>query len=748
MKWLRYAKLALLVSIILGTTLTFAQSSAITVENGLIKVQNTSYEVDFSATSGAITSIRDTGSPVNEAISPGDAGGSLWSATFDNDKRFDTSTGKFSYTVDGQKLTLTYDSDTVAATVLVDASDDHALKIQATLSNHSGSNIRLVGFPNDLRVTEADVQDALLPLMPGALLSADFFKKGVTYNGQYPGEYFADYEAIQAGQGKLALYSQQTSEVVQPVYAGFKHLIAETGQSSLTHNYKTWIADGADWTSPWVMLRIGQDYPDTIAAYRTDNGIDQYPALSDKLGADAEKYFSEPMYKLDVQMLHLKFSDLQTSVINKMNFPGLIEPVAFQVNGHDRNYPDMLPPATRWGTTADFAALVQSIHDKGGLVAPYTNLSWWDIKGPTLTSLPKGTSLNDVIVKDAHGLPDAETYSSHAGFVVDLNNAFVQNRIAQEHAALSNDVGVDGIFEDQWGNRAAPYDFNAAASNPATGYYEGVLKHFEAQASDHIMTEIGVDVLAKNAVGFMGTNYLWDMLGYRGATAPFTTYYPMGGMLLRDKVLLYQHNLASQTWTKNKDMLRWNLALGYNLSNAFLDDKTSMLNMDNPWLNLIGVFQKYALANYVDQPVQAYDDLGGGVRRTTFATYQVISNWNSDSPYVVGDDTLPPGGVITQANDGSVTAGVFTSYNGQALSSGDHYLVEVCSADAVKLFQPVGDDTPISIKPAKTGTPVVQAYSYDGTLLGTVDAMVSGDDVSFTYSATIAGQAVGYYQIQ
>jgi hypothetical protein len=102
------------------------------------------------------------------------------------------------------------------------------------------------------------------------------------------------------------------------------------------------------------------------------------------------------------------------------------------------------------------------------------------------------------------------------------------------------------------------------------------------------MTETGVDVLADKGIGFLGSNYLWDMLGYRGATAGVTTYYPMATMMLRDKTLFYQHNLASETWTKNKDMLRWNLSLGYGLSNDFFDKEKPGLNMDNPWLNLIG----------------------------------------------------------------------------------------------------------------------------------------------------------------
>ena len=744
MKWLRYAMI--LTSVVLGTALTLAQAEPITVADGLIKVRNTGYEIEFSATNGAITAIHDMAT--NAVVSSGNVGGSLWSATLDNDKLFDAASEDFSYSVDGQTLTLTYDGD-VDVAVTVDATDGNRLKLQAVVANQTGKNLRLVSFPNDLKITEAEVKDALLPLMPGALLSADFFQKGGTYNGQYPGELFADYEAVQTTSGKIALYSQ-IGTLVQPLYAGFEHVSAEAGQSALTHNYKTWIADGTTWTSPWTVIRVGQDYPDTIAAYRVENGIDQYPSLREKLGDDAEKYFSAPMYKLDVQVLHQLFSDLIANVVEKMNFPGLVEPVAFQVNGHDRNYPDMLPPATRWGTTEDFAALVQAIHERGGLVVPYTNFSWWDVKGPTLLNLPDGVTLNDVMVKDAHGLPDFETYSAHSGMVVDLNNAFVEYRIAQEHAALINDVGVDGIFEDQWGNRAAPYDFNAAAANPATGYFEGVLKHFDAQKDSHILTEVGVDVLAKDAVGFMGTNYLWDMLGYRGATAPFTTYYPMVGMLLRDKVLLYQHNLAAETWTKNKDMLRWNLSMGYNLSNAFLDSNTSDLNMDNPWLNLVGVFQKYVLANYADEPIQYYDEFGSGLIATNFKTYQVISNMDTSSSQgldMIRNVKLAPGGVAALANNGSVTAGIFTSYNGADLTPGDHYLVEVRANDGIKLFQPVGDDTAIQIMVTNADKSVVQAYGYDDHLIETVAATTTNNGVRFEYGATVGGQAVGYYKV-
>ncbi|HVU09912.1 MAG TPA: DUF6259 domain-containing protein, partial [Phototrophicaceae bacterium] len=415
--------------------------------------------------------------------------------------------------------------------------------------------------------------------------------------------------------------------------------------------------------------------------------------------------------------------------------------------GHDTNYPDFIPPDPRWGSTQDFADLVSEIHQRGGLAIPYTNFSWWNLNSPTLSALPSGTKLKDLVVSDVSGLPDLETYGPKSGVVVDLNNAFVQSRIAQQHDTLLNDVGVDGIFEDQFGNRDAPYDYNPSGLgnyDPSTTYYAGVVNHFRDQAGSHLMTELGIDVLAQFATGFMGSNYLWDMEGYR-TTAAYTSYYPMAGMLLRDKVLLYQHNLAAQTWTSNIDMLRWNLTQGYGLSNAVFDETLPGLNMANPWLNLVGVFQKYALANYADQLVQSFDDLGNDVTRTKFSTYTVYANWSTDMSYTQDNNTLPPGGVVTRANDGSVIAGVFTAFNGQPLSDGDHDLVEVRSADEIRIFQPVGSDTTIHIPGWSKAT--VTAYQYDGTEIADVDTTISGTDVSFAYQGTLQGQQVGYYSI-
>ncbi len=725
-----------------------ADAATFKAQDGLLKLANSHYEVAVSESSGAIAYILDKAT--GQKVSDGDDGNALWIATLAKGDPIAASAGQFSYSWDAPKttLTLTY-TGTADVTVKLVSSDGPWLKMQAEVTNHSGAVMTGFSFPNDLRFTGADVQDGLLPLMPGALIAPSFFVKGNSYINQYPGAMFADYLAIRSAVGKLALYSQKGS-ILQPVFLGFEHVAADSPSMKLTHRYKTWTADAGKWSSPSVVLRVGQDYPDSLLAYRADNGIDQYKSLSDKLGSAARAYFASPMYKLDLAVLKRSFVDLKSAVVDKIKIPGIVHLVALEPGGFDNNYPDFIPPDPKWGTTEQLTDFVKAIHAEGSLVVPYTNFSWWDTESATLKALPADTKIVDVIAKDKSGSMIIESYGPNAGFVMSLQHPFVKAKIAEQHQALKQTIGVDGIFEDQWGARNAPYDLNASGLtplDPATAYFEAILQHYRDHAVNNLMTEDGVDMLAENGVGFMGTNYLWDMIGLRSATAPVTRYYPMAGMLFRDKMLFYQHDLAAQTWTKNKDMLRWNLAQGYSLSNAFFDDSVPGLNMDNPWLALVGVFQKYALANYADQLVTRFEPVSGNVWRTDFGSYEVISNWSTTDSFTAGPHTLPPGGVVTQAKDGSVTAGVFTAFNGNPLSSGDHYLVEVRSKTDIKVFQPVGPDTTIHVVLPTTATVEIAAYGYDGSLISKVSADETGADLSFNYATTVNGQAVGYYRI-
>lgn len=754
----------------------FAVAPAVNAAGGLsfddegefIRVTNSYYEFAFNKSNGGIAYIQDMAT--GERVSEGGNGGYLWYAAADPEWVGSTF-GNLSFSYDWDpdadeqlKLYWAPNGKNLNVEVSVYFSEDRWVKMTAQVQNDLDRTINRFGFPVELKVKANSINDALLPMMPGAKLNSKFFKDNKSYTAVYPGEMFADYVAVNSANGKLAIYSEkQTAEVsgspvtkVQPAYIGFEPSTQDPTCTTIFHDYKVSVNDGSTWQSPGVVITVGADYQDTIAGYKYSQGIDGYKSLSAKLGSKAQQYYESPMYKLDVAVEHKTFDSMKTNIIDKIRYPGLVHPVAFQNNGHDNNYPDFIPPAEEWGTADDFASLVAYAKSKGNLVMPYTNFSWWDNQSPTLSG-KSDDELRQYVATDGDGSLNREDYGPNSGYVMDLNNSFVKDKITEQHNALMNTIGMDGIFEDQWGARAAPFDFNTAGINAAfdasTSYFEGVLGHAKAHAGNNLMTECGTDVLANDEVGFMGTNYLWDIAGYRSATSSYTEYYPMAGMLFRDKVLLYQHDLAGETWTDDKNMFRWNIAQGYNFSGSF--HVNDVLLMDNAWLDLIGIFQKNVLSKYADKLVTGYDNLGNRATRTTFGSgeYVAYSNWSNLSTFTTPDTnyTLPADGAMVMSADGSVVGGVFSSYNRHSLSSGDHYIVETRAGNEIKVFQPVGEDTDLFINKPEGWTGVsIQAYDYRDQQVGTqaIEAYAYGDNqVRFNYRSSVDQQKVAYYKL-
>lgn len=723
-------------------------ASGCRVGDGLIKLANSRCEIAFSQENGGIAYIVDKST--GERISEGTKDGILWwAALADGNWLGSINYGRdFSYRWHALRrvLTLHYPASSknrLAVTVTVSLAPTQAVVMRAHVVNNGGSAVRMFGFPSELKVIEDEIIDALLPMIPGAKLRSEFFFNHQSYDAQYPGVMCADYSAVRSTRGKIAVYGRRGA-IVHPVYLGFGHEDALQDYTKMIHNYKTWLEGGGEWTSPEVVIRVGQDYPETIDCYRRENGIDDFPSLAAKLGAEKERYFAAPMYKLDCERLNMPFERIKTEVIEKIPVPGLLHPVAFQPAGFDRHYPDFIPPRAEWGGTEGFADLVAYARQRGHLVMPYTNFSWWNPDSPTLRNLPAGIELAEIAVNLRSGGPVTESYNESSGYVMNLHHEFVADRIAAEHEKLLALAGVDAIFEDQFGARTAPYDYGAAglaAYGAAASYFEGVLAHARRMAGSRLMTECGIDVLAKYEIGFMGTNYLWDLAGYRAATAPYTDYYPLAGMLFRDKVLLYQHNLAGETWTDDKAMFRWNLAFGYNFS-------TGLAWMEHPWLPLVGIFQEQVLSRYADRLVTGFEALPGGATRTSFGPYRVHANWDDRNSFACGTHIVVPGGAMVRADDGSVTGGVFSCYNGSVLSDGDHYLIEIRDKDRIRVYQPLGNDTALCIE-KRTGWRgvAVTAHAYDGRPLGEVPATISGSRVTFHYAGTLQGEKVCYYEL-
>ncbi len=714
-------------------------------------VSTPQYEAGFDSQTGGVAYIRHLS--VDEPITIGTRERQLWRA-FTSDQvgiqaQESDSDDRLSYEWNRLNRTLVFQyTDPLPVTVKMDFSQEDRIVMQAAVNNVSEHRIASFRFPYELRFNKHHIQDALLPMLPGAKLRPSFFLENNAYEGQYPGVMFASYAALRSVNGGFAIYDVNEGELpLASTEIGFKNQVDDGDLTAMVHQYKTWIEPGAAWQSPKVVLFIGGDYPDSIHGYRVDNRIDVYPDVAEKLDEEKESYYGLPMYKLDIAAIgREQWRTLGERYIDPMDHTGIIHLVGFQEGGHDEHYPDFIPPAARWGDYEEFRAWVSAVQRAGNKVVPYTNFSWWGVNAPTLLSLPESLQLSDIAVNRENGTVVKEDYGPHSGYVMDPGHPFVTQRIAEEHRKLIEEAGVDGIFEDQWGARNAPYMFNAnrpgsiEGTDPSNAYFAGVQRYVSA-VQHKAFHEVGIDVHAEHATGFMGSNYLWDLLSYRTKTDRYTDYYPMAGMLMRDKVLQYQHNLAPETMTSSKEMLRWNMAMGFQLSGDLIH------GTENPWLDVAGVYQRELLSRYADQLVSGFEQQSDTSTITQIGTYAVTANWDSEHALEIGDGdfALAPAGVEAVSADGAVRGGVYQRYNGYELDPGDHYLVEVREGDRVMIYQPMGPDTTIRVrKGGKWPYAVAAAHRYDGTWIADLPVAEMDGHIQFDYIGLIHDQEVGY----
>jgi hypothetical protein len=552
---------------------------------------------------------------------------------------------------------------------------------------------------------------------------------------------YADYVSIASTQGKLAMYSLYDQGPIKPLEMGFIHDSTSITHTYFYHTFGIEVADKTSWTSPRVRLRISEPPASTIGEYRQDNGLAAWPSLRQKLGQRYDAFVQSPLYKADLAQLQVPYAQVYTSLLTTVPVPGLLHLVTYWPGGFDRNYPNFLPPDPRWGSEMDFKNMIGDVQSKGFLVMPYINPTWWHTN--TITST---VPITDIACLDRDGYPITECYNGSCGIVVCPCAPYVQQRLdalIQREKALP----ISALFEDQIGARRWLADYNRYCPSP-TAYIQGWVDHTRAYSDTLLMTEQGFDWLAETEVGFHGSVRLQERTG----GSPFTDTnlvrpYPFAPLMARDQVLFYQHDLAPETMTTDKAALAWNLAMGYMLSYDLYSG-----GIDNPWVKVVGDFQKHVVAHYASEKMLRYD-LDGQAGRTAFESFFVTTNWDPAGSLGVGPYTLPPSGVMVTNTDGSLVAGVFTRYNGFPLSSGDHYLIEERGADDIVVRQPMGDDTLLTLKPLahwSAATPL-EAWGFSSAeqLLVTAQVTTTAEGVTCTYQTQMSpsGPRVAYYRV-
>jgi hypothetical protein len=581
-----------------------------------------------------------------------------------------TGASRFSYAwSEGTKtLTMTYTAGAgsdrhVDAVVTLHAAAS-SFDLQLSLTNHGSAVIQGASFPVDLFGDARTVQAGYAPnFLPGVKLGPEFFSRFGNNVLTYPSRWaFADFLALDIGDSHLAMSTvNPPPNPIAPVDLGFNHTggnIPCSGNAyCVTHIFHTWIGNGQTWTSPIVRLRLDQPIEQTIVDYRVDNKIDQYPSLEQKVGSRLAALAQAPLIKADLTKGVPPFKDWESALAG-LPSPSLVHPVAFGPRGFDATDPDVLPPDSHIGSIEDLKSAVASAHDRGDLVIPYLNVSWWNPQSPTVQGLPKPLTGPSVSVQDSGGKPATEQFSGFDGFIVSPSVQFVRDRAQAEMDTWHTDIGADCLFFDQIGARPWRYDFNPAASSPLS-YYDAWLSVFAPDADRCLMVEDGWDRLAASFSGLDSSLMLmereFDWL--TGRFGPNWTTFPLALWLFHDKVLLYQHDLFEKTFTADPQILTWNLAYGYMLSYDW------DVGLGGPWLGIATAFQRALGPHYAGASLTSYKTLADGVTETRFGTYSVVANWTA-SPYTVEGLTIAPGGFLARTDDGSLVAGAFADPSG------------------------------------------------------------------------------------
>lgn len=731
-----------------------------------LSISNAHYRVSFRKSDGAVASIVDAAS--GRVVATGARQGCLWSVLTTSGEQLSacafTAGGadRFAYRWEPESRTLTMDytpaagrSNVVAARVAVTASDGRWLDLSISIDSSFAKPLDDIAFPSGIAVKEQEIERVLLPILPGMVLRPSFFGENRSYVAKYPGEgMFADYLAFDLSSGSFALYELPDGPL-RPSWLGVAHDDGGSADETvIAHSFAARFAPGERWTSPRMRLRVGGTLVEGVQAWRSDSGTVALRSLESKGGSLLPPLVRAPFLKLDMGEMRRPFADF-VPVLRALPAPSVIHFVGYGVRGFDENYPDFLPPHPSHGTTAEFAAFVRTVRAMGHLTMPYTNPTWWDDEGPTLSTLPSPLTVSDVAVRLDDGEPRFETFGPRGGYAVSPWHPFVAKRADDRVREVVAELDCDLLFEDQIGARPWLYDGNPVAPSP-TSYIDGWIDHARRHAPAMLGTEQGFDRLVEHEVAFFGVLSAeeddWTVARFgEGNWEPF----PFAAIAARDKVLVYFHNMGANPVTTAN--LRMSLATGtmpvYPLyrSTANIFDTGRGGGLDDDALRVTTALQRRVLSRYATETAESFEWLTASVTKTKFRTVEVIANADAKLPLEVPEGVVAPGGVIARSLDGSMTAGLFTRWAGVPLTRGEHWIVEERDASGITFVKPSGADTLIVLRPLaewSRSTPLeVRAMSAKGEEIRTLGVSWTPSGLVFAATRWIDGREVDHYRI-
>ena len=734
------------------------------------------YEIGINKFNGSIIYINDK--TAGETVSSADPLHPIWKVIISGYevRSSDYSTGTsmdflYNWNPATNILSLIYIPDPasnqqIGATVYISLSEDSFFDILISLDNNFGAIIDKLCFPNRLQFNVSEIETVLIPhFFPGVALNNNFFTELRELPLTYPGSTLhAAYAALNTTKGDLSIYSLHDPDSVRAVQLGFEYLGEwEPGQDNpdaqlfpgtkmkLVHDFPVWIYDGGNFESQTVRIQISKNFTETIFAYKNDNNIVNFRSLQDKLGNSFDEISKSVVHNLPArENINKPFSDWP-GIIEKMKLPkpAIIMPSIFWDGSFHQHHPDYIPPDPQWGTTSDFAAMFDGIHALGYRVMPFTQPVWWDENSPTMLNLP-GLTANEISVLDKYGNPTYTHWDNTAnGYFVSPNHPFVKQRLDQNVFDMTQTVPSDILYEDVLGAWDWRYDFNPSSPNPLA-LVDGYVEHLSKHQDKLILTEAGHDRVADLVIGFMGPlrgeSLTLDRFNDEYGAGNWDPY-PSATFLFHDKNLIYRYWLNAE----NTHDFGLQLAFGYMNCVVIRDDPIPARIYNDEWLIAAHDFQSIVSSRFVGEQLLDYVKPTPGISVFDYESVSVLKNWNPGQSYPAGNHQISPDGVIATSNSGDLTAGMFTHYNNQALSTGEHYIIEQRLQDEIIIHHSRGEDTELSIQPiAGWNQPeliAVLAFDREDKLIHASRPDVNNPLIVFNCNQNVYGQFIAYYKI-
>ena len=779
-----------------------AQSQA---SQDIIRVSGSGYEAGFSKTNGAILYITDKAT--GKSVGRGSDQGTLWKIIFFDENitpslsaaEFSpgSTTKHFSYTTDPLVLTYSYNlnGQSLTLNVTVTPSTTDYFDLTAQITNNMGLPVRTVSLPSRVTFDKTKVNNVVLPIQEGMMLLPNFFLSNKSTSLTRP-PLSADCLALNSQDGQLGIYMIQDSlyqaniipnhDPSVPVFQPNNLGVGTAGNLGyFNFDMVTYIPNGANWSSVTSRFKLGNNFRQIAAAYRHDNGFDNtanYPTLKQKLDKFGmfENLSRSPILVVEASKvidlakapLGQEWSTIANSWLSNLPTPSVMHITHWQYgrdwNGDptqnhllEDNHPDCQPVWwDKYGSQSDLLSLLNKLKQGGFVSMPFTDWEVWNKVDPVTHQLPT-LSQTPAAARTLRG--EDYPFITYSGYMTKpWHNDTITADLQMINTTYTTTYPMDMLFVDMTGETFWRYvlmDDNVTAS--ACAYTQATVdEDLRLSAYKPLFTEGVFDRIANSITGYCQTTkqkYWNGVLLHLGTEYQDWTAYPFAADVVHSNVGFYQHNLNVEVFpAASTALFTYYTTFGYN----YMVDMATNYGQSGYWIDTCDAFQKAVCSRTFGQSLVDYQILtpdykhistiwGNGTNNIT-----ITANCDASNTYAVGNNTIAAAGFLATTASGDVEAGVFDgTFNGAALTAGQHWLTVENVNNVITIRQPQGPDTSLTINRPSGWTVdnqiyLVKAFKNGTETLGSL-TNITPTTLVFNFNATdpATGYTVSKYKL-